>query len=93
MTSRIVSQVDIGDQVLCDLCSAEHTAENSSTGGVLVLSYAYCPACAPAMLKRLEKDGELDYVKARCPPFLTFHAWVMLLRGGNNIITVTAIDP
>jgi hypothetical protein len=83
---RILSERDIGDSVCCDYCSKEYRGDNTH-GGFLFGSYATCPDCAPEMEKRIKSYGEERFIKARCPPELSFHDWVMTLRGGNNKIT------
>jgi hypothetical protein len=77
---KIIDQVDIGDSVLCDFCSKEYKG-NPVSGGVLFGSYAVCPTCEPKTRK------EPEHIKARCPPYMSFHSWVMELRGGDNTIT------
>jgi len=89
---RLISERDIGDSVCCDYCSKEYRGD-ATTGGFLFGSYAACPACAPDMLRRIQNYGEERYIKARCPPELSFHDWVMLLRGGNNKIQLRELKP
>jgi hypothetical protein len=83
---RIIDQVDVGDSVCCDYCNEEFKG-NPASGGFLFGSYACCPTCEPRMLARIKKAGEERFIKERCPPGMSFHSWVMELRGGNNTIT------
>lgn len=89
---RLISERDIGDSVCCDYCSKEWRGDETS-GGFLFGSYATCPDCAPDMEKRIKGYGEEHLIKARCPPAISFHAFVMALRNGNNKITVRALKP
>ena len=40
-----VIKVDVGDDVICDICNDDYT-ESKELGGVLIGSYAVCPKCA-----------------------------------------------
>jgi hypothetical protein len=84
---RILSERDIGDSVVCDYCSKEYRGDGAS-GGFLFGSYAVCPDCAPGSLLSIQAYGEERFIKARCPPEMSFHDWVMALRDGNNKITI-----
>jgi hypothetical protein len=79
--------IDIGDSVLCDWCSREYRGSDAS-GGFMYGTYATCPACAEHKEAAAAKYGEQRFIGARCPPGMTFHAWVMQLRGGDNTIKV-----
>ena len=39
------------------------------------------------------KYEETEHIRARCPPGMTFHAWIMELRGGNNTIRTYELIP
>lgn len=82
-----IEVTDIGDTVLCDYCNKEWPATNQTSGGVLSGSYAICPDCAPAAIESAQKYNEMHRIK-RCPEGLSFHEWVMRLRGGDNTIKV-----
>ena len=79
--------IDIGDTVVCDFCNADYT-DSDEWGGVLIGSYAVCPACAPAAMHKAEKYGEP--VDAVCPPDKSFKEWVLELRGGDNTIRISS---
>ncbi len=91
MAQKVVSEFDVGDSVSCDLCSTEFRGRRDM-GGILVQSKAICPFCAPRYEAQLKQYGELSLLRARCPEGMTFHAWVMWLRGGNNKVTVSTLD-
>lgn len=84
---RVVEEHDIGDSVICDICSTEFKGRPDE-GGLLVGSYGVCPLCEPKMLGQLMEFGEEGEIRARCPPGVTFHRFIMDLRGGYNKIRV-----
>lgn len=84
---RPIQVIDIGDSVVCDDCSTEFRGSDA-TGGLLVQSKAICPVCAPKWLTSLAEYDEMHLLRARCPSALSFHDWVMHLRGGDNSIKV-----
>lgn len=67
-----VINVECGDDVVCDLCNGGYT-ESEETGGILVGSYAICPACAP----RFKED-----IDERALPGETFRDFVLRIRRG-----------
>lgn len=79
--------IDVGTQVICDVCGRDWSFENKS-GGFLFGSYVYCPDCAEKGLKDIKKYHEEWNIKAFCPPNLSFWNWVVKLRNGNNTITL-----
>ena len=79
--------IDVGDSVVCDLCNVEYRGSDRQ-GGILVQSKAVCPECAPKYEADLREYDEMHLLRARCPAGMTFHAWVMHLRGGDNSIKV-----
>lgn len=83
---------DIGDKVNCDLCNADWPAGRQGDGGMLVMSKAVCPTCAPDYEKALKKYSEEHFIRDRQPAGVTFHAWVMQLRGGDNTVKVTTFN-
>ncbi len=89
--ARLISETDIGDSVKCDWCNRQYRGDPTS-GGFLFQSKATCPACAPAMERDAIRLGERHFITARCPGHLSFHAWVMQLRGGNNRVQIIAYD-
>ena len=80
--------IDVGDSVQCDICFEEYR-ERDNQGGFLVGSYSLCPKCAPRIIERIKANGEERAIRARCPAGMSFHAWVMSLRGGDNTIKIT----
>lgn len=84
---RLSEVIDIGDSVLCDGCGEEFKGSDA-TGGLLFGSKAICPTCAPTWEKNASRYNEMHFIRARCPEGMTFHAWVMQLRGGDNTIKV-----
>jgi hypothetical protein len=79
--------IDIGDTVVCDWCNADYT-ESDESGGFLFGSHAVCPKCAPDGRERIKGYGEERDIVAECPPELSFKAWVLQLRGGDNTIRI-----
>lgn len=88
---RIVSKIDIGDSVCCDGCNKEWRGIET-TGGFLFGSYAYCPDCVPRMMRIIREVNEEHLIREHCPEGMSYHAWVMRLRDGNNTITVSTYD-
>lgn len=85
---KILSQVDIGNTVLCDLCNADYTDSNESGGFLFLSSTGVCPKCAPEFLKNIESYHEEKYIRAWCSDHLSFKDFIIKIRGGNNLITV-----
>lgn len=79
---------DIGDQVICDSCGEEFPPGDPRCGGILFVSNAYCPNCVGRMMDRITAYGEEKYIRVRCPDGMTFHDWVMQLRGGDNTVKI-----
>ena len=71
--------VEPGKTVLCDFCDKDYTNSNAH-GGILFQSKAVCPECTPKLLQDIEKYGEEDLIRARCPESLSFRDWVYTLR-------------
>lgn len=46
------------------------------------------PECAPKFEADCRNYGEEGFIRARCPPQMTFHAWIMQIRGGDNTVRV-----
>jgi hypothetical protein len=69
-------QIDIGDTVLCDLCSDDYT-ESDKKGGIIIGDYAICPKCEkPHML------AEASYISR---PGETFKDFVIRTRKHSTI--------
>lgn len=73
--------IDIGDLVVCDSCCEDFT-DSEEVGGLLFAGWAICPRCVPAWEK------SKPFIRARAAPFETFRAFVLRLRGGNNVIQI-----
>lgn len=71
--------VDIGRNVVCDFCSADHT-DTTVMGGVIFGSYAVCPSCV------WKVEEEPQYIKARCLEGKSFGDFVREYRGSANFI-------
>jgi len=80
----------MGDSVCCDLCNKEWCG-NPTSGGYLFGSYAVCPDCAHGFLATIDELHERRLIRAWCPATLSFHAWVMQLRGGDNRMVIEAL--
>lgn len=84
---KILQQIDIGRQVICDSCSKDYT-DLPDKGGILFGSKAICPECTPTWKSRASHFGEESFIKGECLPTQSFADWVRELRGGNNTLTV-----
>lgn len=82
-----VEVFDMGRRVLCDSCDGDWT-EREESGGILFVSKAICPECAPRWENSARAFGETGHIRARCVPGMAFSDWVRELRGGNNKIRV-----
>ena len=86
---------DLGRYVQCDGCDKVYRTENGtvldeSKGGIMLLSKALCPACAPRAEADAKRYGETQYIRDRCPPEMRFVDWVDQLRRGENArVTIT----
>jgi len=81
-------QLDIGDRVRCDDCNKDFS-DSEEVGGVLFGSKGYCPDCAPKLLELARKYNEENYIRARAHPGESFRDFILRIRGGNNLVTVT----
>lgn len=64
------------DDVVWDYCNEDFT-NDPRTGGFLFGSYACGPCCADRMLKKIKGYNEERYIKAVCPPDISFSNWVI----------------
>lgn len=87
MSADLIESIDVGDSVQCDLCSKEYKGSDAK-GGFLFMSKGVCPECAPKFEADCRNYGEEGFIRARCPPQMTFHAWIMQIRGGDNTVRV-----
>jgi hypothetical protein len=83
----VVSSIDIGETVICDICNKDWT-DSTESGGLLFGSKAVCPRCAPAVQKDAIRFGETEHIRAYCPEGKSFKDWVVDLRGGDNTIQI-----
>jgi len=84
----LIETIDIGDQVVCDICNTDYTNDNISKGGILFGSKAVCPICAPRMEQNIIKYHEQEFIKGRCPVDVTFREWCLGLRNGQNTVKI-----
>lgn len=85
--------IDNKDRVECDACSEEFKEGDERSGGFLFGSNAYCPDCAKNSLPRIRGYDEERFIKAWCPPNMSFRRWVLdVLRKDNNMTTITTIE-
>ena len=88
----LIETIDIGDQVMCDICNTDYTNDNVSKGGILFGSKAVCPKCIPRMEQNIIKYHEEEFIKDRCPVDMTFREWCLKLRNGRNTIETYAFE-
>lgn len=84
--------VPLGDEVACDICDEDLTADPRS-GGFLFGSYAYGPCCAMEGLARIRGYGEEWNIRAWCPAGVSFADWVRGMRGPDAAITIMHGSP
>lgn len=83
--------IDIGDNVCCDLCSANYT-NSEEKGGFLFQSKGVCPKCAPKFKASIIEYGEEEFVRAIAEDGETFKAFILRIRDGDNTIRITKLD-
>lgn len=91
MAKREVYREDIGETVICDMCGADWT-NRTEHGGILFVSKACCPECAPKIEKEAVRYGETHLIRKRCPETIEFRKWVLFLRAGVDEIRVYEAD-
>ena len=84
--------IEVGNQVICDICDGDFTNDTESKGGFLFGSKAYCPKCAEERLPSIKSYNEEHYIKAYCPGDMLFRDFVLECRGGNNTIKIYSFD-
>lgn len=74
-------------RVLCDFCGKDWT-DKPVTGGLLFQSKAVCPECAPKLEADIESryPDEAVFIRARCPEYRSFSAWVIEDIGGGTFV-------
>lgn len=90
MKHTYITAIDNGERVACDACGCEFPASDTRSGGLLFTSHAYGPCCAERMERSIERYGETQFIRGRCPADKSFRQWVLEdLRQGNNTTTIT----
>lgn len=89
---NLLDQQDVRDTVICDGSCGQDYTNSDDCGGILFGSYAYCPNCAKQALASARRYGEERFIKAVCPPDMSFKDFVLKLRGGNNTIKEYSFD-
>lgn len=91
---KVTTQVDVTNIVICDICNADHSA-TGAVGGMLFESKGVCPDCVPRFLASVKQYGEEHFIRGRANEGETFRDFIVRIRNGNNIVTVTgpADDP
>jgi len=74
--------IPIGDEVICDFCSADFT-HRPDVGGFISHGYAVCPECAQRV-----KPGKLDVLPT---PGMSFVDFVRRYRGPDAEIEIHSI--
>lgn len=74
-----VIEIEMGQRVLCDFCG-DDWSDSRQSGGLLFQSKATCPTCEPKIRKSAVEYGEEQFIRAVCPPDLSFAEWVRTLR-------------
>jgi len=82
-----IEEIDFGNTVLCDWCNEDWT-ERPESGGLLFQSKATCPTCAPSLEADAFREHEEHLIRARCPSDVSFAAWVLSVRAGNNKLRI-----
>ena len=83
--------MDLGDTVLCDLCNKDFT-DSDEQGGLIFLSNAVCPTCAPDVVAGAEQYNETEHIKAICPSGKSFADFVWDYRGGPATMEIQDLD-
>jgi len=83
--------INIGDNVVCDLCNTDYT-ESDEQGGFIFGSHAVCPTCAPRMRASIRECKEEHFITAECPAGISFREFVLNIRNGDNTIRIQTFD-
>ncbi len=86
-----IERKDVGETVICDVCCEDWTNRPES-GGFLFGTYAYCPDCASRRIAGIRAYGEEWNIRQRCPIGMSYAAWVLQLRNGDNTITTITVE-
>lgn len=90
MSREVLLEIDVGDVVICDLCSTDYTS-STACGGMLFAGKGVCPQCMPRMYQLALDHGELHMIQASCPKAQPFRDFILMIRGGNNVMRVERI--
>ena len=82
--------VKVGDLVVCDVCDKDYT-HSDAKGGFIFGSYGYCPTCAENRINEIRRYGEEHYIRAHCPPDMSFADFVRRYRGPDACITINKL--
>ena len=83
--------LDVGHTVICDVCDEDWTG-NPESGGFLFETKAYCPKCVRTRLDSIKSYDEERFIRAWCPPNLSFADWVLQLRDGKNYVKIVTVQ-
>lgn len=84
---KLISEEDYGTRVLCDSCGEDYSFEGQ-TGGFIFESKAICPKCSDSWMKGIKKYNEERFIRAVCPPEMSFWRFVVEYRGDNSKVKV-----
>lgn len=90
MTKKIISEIPLGDTVVCDICNADFT-DSDESGGFIFSGYAYCPNCAKEGWEKIKEKGEEKYIQAICPESKSFADFCRDFRGEDAKITISEL--
>jgi hypothetical protein len=85
--ARTGQPVEVGRLVVCDSCSKDLT-ESPESGGFVFGSYGYGPCCAERFLAEIRRYGEEEFIKAHCPPGMSFADFIRAYRGPASCIRI-----
>ena len=80
-------EIDVGDMVLCDVCDCDLT-DDPRSGGFVFGSIGYGPRCAAEGLASIHRYNEERFIRAVCPPGMSYADFIRDYRGGNNTVIV-----
>jgi hypothetical protein len=69
------------------MCTGDYT-NSDEKGGLLFVSKAVCPKCAPGLEKDANTYGETHFIRARALDGESFREFVLRLRAGRNRMRV-----
>ena len=75
---------------MCDFCGRDFT-NSSLSGGFIFSGKAVCPYCSHRVMTNIKRHKESQFISDMCPHDLSFKAFVLKLRGGNNTIRIYSL--